>query len=474
MLNVAGPLAGDDTPFNASANPVFSPDGRSVAYYDGALKRIATGASTPVTLCAVDLPWGISWSGDSIIFGQGPKGVMRVSANGGTPEQLVALSPNEIAAHPQMLPGARAVLFTLASAGTEPEQRWDTAQIVAHVLDSKERKVVIDGGSHARYLSTGHIVFVQGTTLFAVPFDTDRLEVTGGRVPVVEGLIRNPFVGDGAGHYAVSDTGTLVFVQGPVGASLRQIVSIDAKSAVTPVLPESSYRSLRLSPNGRAVAYDRVQASESDVWIYDLAGAGPPRRLTFGGRNRFPIWSPDGERIVFQSDRDGPPSLYLQRADGTGAVERLTTPDKDVSHIPESWSPSGTRLSFSATTSRGASLWTLSIPDKKAERFGGVESFAPLNSEFSPDGRWLAYTLRTSTRANIFVEPVPATGEKVQVTTGNGHHPVWLPSGLSYRIAGGEQVIVRVDTRSGFNRRQSDAVGDPVAAFGRIVKQSLL
>ena len=388
---------------------------------------------------------------------------MRVSANGGSPEQLVAVSPNEIAAHPQMLPGARAVLFTLASAGTEPELRWDAAQIVAQPLDAKERKVLIEGGSHARYLSTGHIVFVQGTTLFAVPFDTDRLEVTGGRVPVVEGLIRNPFVGDGAGHYAVSETGTLVFAQGPVGvgASVRQIVSIDAKSALTPVLPESSYRSLRLSPNGRAITYDRVQGSESDVWIYDLAGAGPPRRLTFRGRNRFPIWSPDGARIVFQSDRDGPPSLYWQRADGTGAVERLTTPDKDVSHIPESWSPSGTRLSFSATTSRGASLWMVAIADKKVERFGVVESFAPLNSEFSPDGRWLAYTLRTSTTANIYVEPVPATGEKVQITTGNGHHPVWLPSGLSYRIAGGEQAIVRVDTRSGFS------VGNPTPLVTR-------
>ena len=461
ILSVAGVLAAADAPYNTSANPAFSPDGRSVAYFDGALKRIAIGASTPVTLCAAELPWGITWSGDTIVFGQGPRGLMRVSENGGKPEQLVSVSTNEVAAHPQMLPGGRAVLFSVANVTTEPDVRWDVAQVVVQRLDSKERKVLIEGGSHARYLSTGHIVFVQGTTLFAVPFDVSRLEVTGGRVPVVENLVRNPFLGDGAGHYAVSETGTLVFVQGATQGAIRQIVSIDVKGAVTPVLPVSAYRSLRVSPNGRAVVYDSGQLSESHIWVYDLAGGSPARRLTFSGRNRFPIWSADGERIVYQSDRDGSPSLYWQRADGTGAAERLTTSDKDVSHIPESSSPSGDRVSFSAMTSRGASLWTLSTPDRKAERFGTVESFAPLNSDFSPDGRWLAYTLRTSTAANIFVEPVPATGEKVQITTNNGHHPVWLPSGLSYRVAGGEQAIVRVDTRSGFTR------GNPVPLLMR-------
>ena len=464
ILYVAGAITGSDAPFNTSANPVFSPDGRSVVYFDGALKRIATNASTPVTVsAAADLPWGISWSGDTIVFGQGSKGLMRVSANGGMPEQFVSVSSNELAAHPHMLPGGRAVLFSLASAIIEPDVRWDSAQVVAQRLDSKERKVLIDGGSDARYVSTGHIVFVQGTTLFAVPFDADRLEVTGGRVPVVEGLVRNPFLGDGAGHYAVSATGTLVFVQGFTQASARQIVSVDSKGAVTSVLPASAYRSLRLAPNGRTIAYDSGQQTESQIWTYDLAGASPPRRLTFGGRNRFPIWSADGERIVYQSDRDGSAGLYWQREDGTGAVEQVTKPEKGVSHIPESSSPSGGRLSFSAMTASGASLWTLSLPEKKSERFGTVESFAPLNSEFSPDGRWLAYTQRTSTAANIFVEPVPATGEKVQITTNNGHHPVWLPSGLSYRIAGGEQAIVRVDTRSGFTP------GNPMPLLTRLL-----
>jgi serine/threonine-protein kinase len=454
-------VAEGTNPFNANANPVLSPDGRHVVYFDGALKKIATDRGTPITLCAADLPWGMSWAGDAILFGQGPKGIMRVSANGGMPEQLVKLSAGEVAAHPQLLPGGGAVLFTLANAALEPEIRWDSARIVAQRIGSNERTTIVEGGSHPRYLPTGHLVFVHGSTLFAVLFDVGRLEVTGGRVPVVEGLIRNQFIGDGAGNYTVSDTGTLAFVPGQVLSAGRQIVSITAKGDTTPVLPASSYRSLRLSPDGRSVAYDVEQGSDSNVWVYDLSGGSPPRRLTFGGRNRLPIWSGDGQRIIFQSDRDGPSALYWQRADGGGTAERLTTAEQGVTHIPESWSPVGDRLSFSAMTSTGATLWMMSIPTKQVERFGTVESFAPFNSELSPDGRWLAYTLRTSTSANIFVEPVPATGETVQITTGNGHHPVWLAGGLSYRIAGGEQVIVPVNTASRF------AVGNPTALVTR-------
>jgi eukaryotic-like serine/threonine-protein kinase len=453
--------AESSTRFNANANPVFSPDGRFIAYYDGALKKIATRGGTPVTLCATDLPWGMSWDGDAIVFGQGPKGIRRVSANGGTPEQLVTVAGSDLTAHPQMLPGRRAVLFTLATAASEGEIRWDSARIVVQTLGSDERKVLIEGGSDARYLSTGHIVFAQGATLFAVPFDEQRLEVTGGRVPVVEGVMRNSFIGDGSAHYSVSETGTLVFVPAELLASAGRIISMDAKGVVTPVLPPSGYRSLRISPNGRAVAYDAEDGAEADIWIYELAGGGPPRRLTFRGRNHYPIWSPDGQRIVFQSDREATPGLYWQRADGTGTAERLTMPDKGTSHIPESWSPTGDRVSFSAMTAAGVSLWTFSLPDKKAEQFGNVQSFSALNSEFSPDGRWLAYTLRTSTTANIFVEPFPATGEKQQITTGNGHHPVWLANGLSYRIAGGQQVIVPVDTTSRFT------VGNPVPVVSR-------
>ena len=284
----------------------------------------------------------MSWSADEIVYGAGPRGIMRVSANGGMPEQIVSVESTELAASPQMLPGNRAVLFTLAAGATSGAgtRQWDTARIVVQTLGSGERKTVVESGSHARYLSTGHIVYVLGGVLFAAPFDERRLQVSGRAVPVVDGIMRGVF-GNTAAQYSVSGSGSLVFVPGPVSmsAALREIVRMNRKGGVEHVpLPPNVYSSLRVSPNGRELAFGTDDGKEAIVWVYDLSGTSAPRRLTFGGGNRFPIWSGDGQRVVFQSDREVDPGLYWQRADGTGTAERLTTPDKGTAHIPESWS----------------------------------------------------------------------------------------------------------------------------------------
>ena len=172
-------------------SPVFSPDSRSVAFWSSAdqtLKKVAVSGGAAVTICPADQPFGMSWGTDGIVFGQGNKGIMRVSANGGTPEVLVRVKDGEQAYGPQMLPGGETVLFTLAT-GTAAE-RWDKAQIVTQSLRSGERKTLVDGGSDARYVPTGHLVYAVGGIVFAVPMDLRRLEVTGGPVPIVEGVRR--------------------------------------------------------------------------------------------------------------------------------------------------------------------------------------------------------------------------------------------------------------------------------------------
>jgi len=456
----ARPIQGSDTPaitLNSVSSPVFSPDGRSIAYWDqGSIKRIVVGGGTAVMLCQSDRLWGMSWSADGIVYGAGPQGIMRVSANGGMPEQIVSVESTELAASPQMLPGNRAVLFTLAEgAGVAGLDDSSPARIVVQTLESGERKTVVESGSHARYLSTGHIVYVLGGVLFAAPFDERRLQVVGRAVPVVEGIMRGGFANTSA-HYSVSGTGSLVFVPGPVSTSgaLREIVRMNRRGGVEQLpLPPGVYSSLRVSPNGRELAFGTDDGKEAIIWLYDLSRTGVPRRLTFGGGNRFPIWSGDGQRVVFQSDRDGDPGLYWQRADGTATAERLTTPEKGTAHIPESWSARDQGFSFSAVAGPSVTLWTFSISEKKAVPFGDVRSTAPLNSEFSPDGRWLAYTLRTGNLANVYVEPYPATGAKSQITTGNGHHPVWLfdGKGLSYRVGPYQQVVVSVNTTPSFS-----------------------
>jgi eukaryotic-like serine/threonine-protein kinase len=462
----ARPIQGTESAAGPSSTttPVFSPDGRSVAYFDGAFKRISTEGGAAVTLCQGDPPVGMSWSEDFIVFGQGPKGILQVPANGGRPEQLVMVEAGELASEPQLLPRNRVVLFTLASSQSAARNRWDASSIVAQTLHSGERKTIIEGGSHARYLPSGHIVYALGGTLFAVPFDPQRLEKTGGAVPVVEGVRRSTSLG--SAYYSYSTTGSLVFVPGPVSGSFvqREIASVDRTgTSETVPLPQNAYGSLRLSPNGRQLAFDTDDGKEANVWIYDLSSGSPAQRVTFGGRNRFPIWSADGQRVVFQSDREGDAGLFWQRVDGTGSAERLTKSDDGTSHVPESWQLTDERFSFSVTAKSGVSLWTFSIPEKKATPFGDVRSTAPLNSEFSPDGRWLAYTLRTTSTANIYVEPFPATGAKVQITTTNGHHPVWLKNGeeLSFRVGPNEQVVVRVNITPSFS------VGNPVPAVVR-------
>ena len=204
-------------------DPVFSPDGRSVAFYaaaDQTIKTIAVTGGAAVTICPADNPFGMSWGPDGIVFGQGSKGIMRVSPNGGTPDVLVRVKDGEEAHGPQLLPGGQHVLFTLAT-GTALD-RWDKARIVVQSLTSGERKTLIEGGSDARYVPTGHIVYALSGSVFAVAFDVQRLEVKGGAVPMVEGVRRAAGSATGAAHFSFSSTGSLIYIPGPVSTSSAQ------------------------------------------------------------------------------------------------------------------------------------------------------------------------------------------------------------------------------------------------------------
>ena len=192
------------------------------------------------------------------------------------------------------------------------------------------------------------------------------------------------------------------------------------------------------------------------------------RRLTFGGKNRFPLWSSDGQRVAFQSDREGDLGIFWQPADGTGTAERLTKPESGTSHVPESWSPKGEQFLFSATKGSSVSLWTFSLRDKKATAFDAVQSSTPTTAVFSPDGRWLAYTSTERGTETVYVQPFPATGAKYQILSKAGdapHHPLWSPDGkeLFYIPRAGGFEVVSINTQPTFT------FGNPVPvprAFG--------
>jgi len=187
------------------------------------------------------------------------------------------------------------------------------------------------------------------------------------------------------------------------------------------------------------------------------------RRLTFDGRNRFPIWSSDGQRVAFQSDRERDLAIFWQPADGTGTAERLTKPEPGTSHVPESWSPKEEQFLFSATKESSVSLWTFSLRDKKATPFGGVQSTVPTNATFSIDGRWVAYGSNEQQGGvtKVYVQPFPATGAKYQIFSdgiSNTNSPVWSPDGneLFYIPRQGGFAAVSVATQPTF------AFGNPV------------
>jgi len=438
-------------------NPVFSPDGRSIAFYSGAdltLKKIAVSGGAAVTICPADLPLGMSWGKDGIVFGQGNKGIMRVSPNGGKPDLLASVKGDEQAHGPQILPGGQTVLFTLATGAGAPA--WDKAQIVVQSLRSGERKTLIEGGSDARYVPTGHVVYALGGTLFAVPFNLRRLEVTRGPAPIVEGVRRGSALGSGTAQFSFSSTGSLIYVPGPVATSnaSRAFVLADRTGATEPLkLPPGAYVHPRVSPDGTRLAFGTDDGKEANTWIYELSGVNAPRRITFSGKNRFPTWSSDGQRVAFQSDREGDLGIFWQRADGAGVAERLTKGEQGASQVPESWSRDGRRFLFTVARGSTFTLWTFSLDERKATPFGDVRSDRPIGSVFSPDGRWVAYASFGPSGGGGYVQPFPATGARYQIPKlAIDYHPLWTSDGkeLFYIPAFGRFAAVSVQMQPSF------------------------
>jgi serine/threonine protein kinase len=440
-------VSGTDGGFRVGT-PAFSPDGQSIAYVSTAIEQ-GSGATIHVISAAGGVPVaiahsrggsvpGLSWSAEGIIYADLDRGILRVSATGGTPQVLVPLGPGEGIQGPSLLPGGRAILYALGKgreAGVAPTlDMWDAAAIVAQTFPGGERKILVEGGSDPRYLPSGHLLFARGGTMFAAPFDVTRLAVTGAPAPVLEGIARSLIgarVSTGYAQLALSDTGTIVYAPGASSpaAERPKLVTIDRADSVTELkVPPRFYERPRVSRDGTHVALgSEDQNGAAAVWIHDLSGKTSMRQLTFEGRNRFPIWSSDGRYVAFQSDREGDAALFRQRSDGSERAERLTKPEKNTTHAPESWSTDGNHLLFTVSEGFTNALWVYSFDTKKAVPFGDVRSPRLISASFSADGRWVAYTVTTNGGNQVFVQPFPTTGAKYLV--GSGARPQWSPDG---------------------------------------------
>jgi Tol biopolymer transport system component len=434
--------------------PVFSPDGQWIAFATGEnlIRKVSVNGGAVITICQANPTYGMSWSGNSILFGQSGTGVMRVSEDGGTPEQLLKVKLGEVVYGPQMLPDGDHLLVTISQGGGSDQ--WDRARIVIHSVSTGKQDVVVTGGADARYVQTGHLVYALGGTLFAVAFDLGQFKTHGGTIPILEGVARTALGTTGAANYSFSTTGTLVYLAGPASATPGGLIALTDRRGGIDVLklPQGPYEYPRVSPNGKQIAFGTDDGKEATVSLYDLAGTSSTRRLTFGGKNRFPIWSPDGTYIAFQSDREGDAGIWWQRADGTGTAQRLTKAEQGAQHFPESWSPNGEMLLFSAVKDWVATLQAVSLKSQVVTRVGDIRSTNNLiASTLSPDGKWLAYTANDTGLTgenNVFVEAFPPTGAKYQISKKgeNGHLPLWSRDGkeLYYVPQVGQLVVVSV------------------------------
>ena len=424
------------TPIPGTENAVdhtFSPDGQWIVFNSSVqhkLVKVSILGGTPEVLCPMQSGTrGISWASEnSIFFGQVSGGIFRVSPNGGTPEAVTSLdsAAGEISHRfPQLLPDGKTIIYTIKQNNIIT---FDEAVIVAQQIGTRERKILVRGGSCAKYISTGHLIYLRAKTIFAVPFDAERLEVKGTPVPIEENVWMNG--SSGQAWIGFSNSGILIFA--PVGAvsSFENLVFswMDRHGTISPLYDTlRGYNRSSLSPDGQKVATD-ISAANDDIWVCQIA-RGILTRLTFGGgNNNFPIWSPDGKYVIYNSEKGTSPNIFRKPWDGSGTEERLTSSSN--AQIPVSFTPDGKMLSFN----QNGDIWILPLDSSSGKNERKPWSFIQSSAEetggrFSPDGRWMAYTSNGSGKNEVCVVAFPKREGQWQISNGGGIDPIWSRNG---------------------------------------------
>jgi serine/threonine-protein kinase len=426
-----------------ATGPFFSSDGQWIGFSSGGLPgnqinkvSIEGGAVVTVTNTAGG---AAAWDRDgSVIVGVPGRGLMRISPDGGQPALLAPLASGEFADwFPQILPGGKAVLLEhLVSPGPESQN------VEVITLADHKRKTFVHGGTTARYLAdsngSGYLVYTNKSTLFAVPFDPDKLETRGTPVPVLDDVMPDSEGGVGQFAFSPASGGTLVYRKGSgVGAgALTTIQWVDAAGKREPLAAKmGQYLNPRISPDGKRIAV-QIQGQTPDIWVYEWQ-RDAWTKLTFGGAVYIsPAWTPDGRYVVFGSIGQG---MFWTRSDGAGQPQRLM--QSNGLQGPSSFTPNGKRLAYIETGNAGnAQIWTVPIEDNDGQLKAGKpepflqDKFTDVVPIFSPDGHWLAYMSDESGRNDVYVRafPPPTSGQGgkwLVSNAGGGVNPFWSHNG---------------------------------------------
>jgi hypothetical protein len=436
---------------NGATFPFFKPDGKWIGFQAGGkLKKLYLDGGKPADLCDAGILLGGSWGPDDVIYFSPVVngGLWKVPADGDTPEPVT--EPNEQEDElghwwPEVLPSGEAVLFTIM------KPLLKDTQVAVLTLKTGKIQILINGASHARYASTGHLLYAKSGTLTAAPFDPKRLKRGEPEQPVIEGL--NQIINSAYAPFCFSTDGLLYYVRGGDWLASRNIVWVDRHTGdVIEELPlePGAYLSPRLSPDGQSFAFRKFDSVAENIWVYDLR-KGPPKKVTFEGNNFFPVWKPDVNTLTFTSYRDGPFDVYWKSEGMNNPIEApLVTGPND--QRATSWSPDGKVLLFhERDPNTGRDIWCFYIEDGKKEQLSINTSHDEYDAVFHPAGNLIAYSsTKEEGQAEVYVASYPEPVVYEKISTG-GEIPVWSHNGkeLFYR-SGKKMMAVTIETEPEF------------------------
>ncbi len=407
--------------------PFWSPDSRTLAFIaNDKLKKVDIDGGPVQVICDAPKSFSGAWNRDGvIIFGSTSDfGIRRVSASGGEVTEILPLDESRKETRyvfPRFLPDGRH--FFYRSHNSSPT---DPPEIFIASIDGKERKPLFKNSSDVYYIEPGYLLYARETTVMAQPFDTSGLQFSGDPVPVIDNVMLNAT--SGRTQFSVSDNGTLVYKRG--SGLQRQLTWLDRQGKeISKVGSPGEYGQIALSPDGKKAAATLRVGGNTDIWVIDLE-RGLPTRFTFNAANEDdPAWSPDGNYILFSSDREGARKIFRKSANGSGNEEVISN-EISVNTSGVDWSPDGKNALFASQDGKTLSdIWVLPTTGD-AKPYPLLQSeFNEGNGHFSPDGRYFAYSSAESGRLEVYLQSFPPGNGKWQVSAGGGSQARWRRDG---------------------------------------------